>query len=57
MKIKSVKSEVEALHQMNSNGYFLKNNLSDGGIGLVHGKVARRFKEHVFIWMSNSFSL
>ena len=32
---KTVKSEVEVLHQMNSNGYFLKNNLCDRGIGLV----------------------
>lgn len=35
MKIKTVKSEVEAFHQIKSNDYFLKNNLCDGGIGLV----------------------
>ena len=34
-KKKTVKSEVEVLHQMNSNGYFLKNNLCDSAIGLV----------------------
>ena len=35
MKIKTVKSEVETFYQIKSNDYFLKNNLCDGGIGLV----------------------
>ena len=35
MKIKTVKSEVEAIHHMNPNGNFLKNNSCDSGIGFV----------------------